>query len=314
MATTEASTEATTQGYQLEGSLLEVCNCDTLCPCWIGDDPDNGFCQSVVAYNLDKGTITGIDVSGLTLIGVVHIPGNILEGNWKQAVLVDDRATDEQMDAMLQCFGGALGGPLADLASLIGERVSIERAKIEHYDQGRRGNAEGRGQDRLHDAALSRARRQHHDAQQLDLLDRAGLAGVRREGRPPEGRRRPRSASGSSRARTPSSPTGRSTTAASDESAPRPILVGISRRLGRRDRRPGGAALPRSRTTTRCSTRRRPALRASRPLIAPARLAGDDRRDDAAVEPAAGAAVSRATERSAAAGAARWPRSSAATR
>ena len=94
MATTEASPEATTQGYQLEGSLLEVCNCDTLCPCWIGDDPDNGFCQSVVAYNLTKGTITGVDVSGLTLIGVVHIPGNILEGNWKQAVLVDDRASD----------------------------------------------------------------------------------------------------------------------------------------------------------------------------------------------------------------------------
>ena len=132
MATTEASSDATTQGYQLEGSLLEVCNCDTLCPCWIGDDPDNGYCQSVVAYNLTKGTINGIDVSGLTLIGVVYIPGNILEGNWKQAVLVDDRATDEQMDVMLQCFGGALGGPLADLAQLIGERVSIERAKIEH--------------------------------------------------------------------------------------------------------------------------------------------------------------------------------------
>ena len=132
MATTEASPEATTQGYQLEGTLLEVCNCETLCPCWIGDDPDNGYCQSVVAYNLDKGTINGIDVSGLTLIGVVYIPGNILEGNWKQAVFVDDRATDEQMDAMLQCFGGQLGGPLADLAQLIGERVSIERAKIEH--------------------------------------------------------------------------------------------------------------------------------------------------------------------------------------
>jgi hypothetical protein len=92
----------------------------------------HGYCQSVVAYNLAKGTINGVDVSGLTLIGVVHIPGNILEGNWKQAVLVDDRASDEQMDAMLQCFSGALGGPLADLTSLVGERVSIERAKIEH--------------------------------------------------------------------------------------------------------------------------------------------------------------------------------------
>ena len=132
MATTETSPAATSEGYQLEGSLLEVCNCDTLCPCWIGDDPDNGYCQSVVAYNLTSGKIRGVDVSGLTLVGVVHIPGNILEGNWKQAVLVDDRASDEQADALLDCFSGKLGGPLADLASLVGERVSVERAKIDH--------------------------------------------------------------------------------------------------------------------------------------------------------------------------------------
>ena len=30
------------EGYQLEGTLLEVCSCDVLCPCWIGEDPDGG--------------------------------------------------------------------------------------------------------------------------------------------------------------------------------------------------------------------------------------------------------------------------------
>jgi hypothetical protein len=132
MATTETSLEATTQGYQLEGSLLEVCNCETLCPCWIGDDPDNGFCESVVAYNFTSGNIRGVDVGGLTLVSVVHIPGNILEGNWRQVVLVDDSASDEQMEALLDCFSGKLGGPIADLASLVGERVGVERASIDH--------------------------------------------------------------------------------------------------------------------------------------------------------------------------------------
>ena len=28
-------------GYRLEGDLLEVCDCKVLCPCWIGEDPDN---------------------------------------------------------------------------------------------------------------------------------------------------------------------------------------------------------------------------------------------------------------------------------
>jgi hypothetical protein len=132
MTTTETSPADTTTGYQLEGSLLEVCDCNTLCPCWIGEDPDGGTCQSVVAYHLDKGKIRGVDVSGLTLVSVVHIPGNVLEGNWRQLVLVDDTASEEQEAAMLDAFGGNLGGPLADLAQLIGERVAIERAPMEH--------------------------------------------------------------------------------------------------------------------------------------------------------------------------------------
>ena len=77
---------ATEVGYQLEGSLLEVCSCDVLCPCWIGEDPDQGTCDSIVAYHFDSGTISGVDVSGLTLVSAVNIPGNVLEGNWRQLV------------------------------------------------------------------------------------------------------------------------------------------------------------------------------------------------------------------------------------
>ena len=123
---------ATEVGYQLEGSLLEVCSCDVLCPCWIGEDPDQGTCDSVVAYHFDTGTIRGVDVSGLTLVSAVKIPGNILEGNWRQLVYIDDNASDEQADAMLDAFSGKLGGPLADLAQLVGERVAVERAPVSH--------------------------------------------------------------------------------------------------------------------------------------------------------------------------------------
>jgi hypothetical protein len=132
MATTQEQPTAKAGGYQLEGSLLEVCSCDTLCPCWIGEDPDQGTCDSVLAYNLDKGTIAGVDVSGLSIVSAVNIPGNVLEGNWRQLVLIDDRASDEQADAMLSAFSGKLGGPLADLAQLVGEVVAVERAPISH--------------------------------------------------------------------------------------------------------------------------------------------------------------------------------------
>ena len=122
----------TAAGYELEGSLLEVCTCNVLCPCWIGEDPDGGDCLSVVAYHFDRGTIRGVDVSGLTVASAVHIPGNVLAGNWKQVLYVDDGADEEQYDAIVAMMTGELGGPLGDLAQLVGERVAIERAPMSH--------------------------------------------------------------------------------------------------------------------------------------------------------------------------------------
>lgn len=117
-------------GYQLEGSLLEVCNCEVLCPCWIGEDPDHGSCESSLAYHFEKGTIDGVDVAGLTLGAAVFIPGNVLDGNWRQCIFIDERATPEQEAALLGVFRGDKGGPIADLARLIGEVVEIRRVPI----------------------------------------------------------------------------------------------------------------------------------------------------------------------------------------
>jgi hypothetical protein len=144
------ATAPSTGGYQLQGTLLEACTCDVLCPCWIGEDPDAGTCQSIMAYHLESGTIAGVDVGGLTLAAVVFIPGNVLAGNWKQAVFVDDRATDEQEQVLLAAFGGALGGPLGDLAQLVGERLAVTRAPISHEI------VEGKGTIRVGDAAVAK--------------------------------------------------------------------------------------------------------------------------------------------------------------
>jgi hypothetical protein len=117
--------------YEIEGKLLEVCSCNVLCPCWIGENPDGGTCDSALAWNVEKGEIEGVDVSGLTLALSVHIPGNVLTpASWKAAVFVDERATDEQQAALLKVFTGKAGGAIADLAGLIGEVVSVERAPI----------------------------------------------------------------------------------------------------------------------------------------------------------------------------------------
>ena len=126
--------------YEIEGRLLEVCTCNVLCPCWVGEDPDGGTCDSALAWRVDQGTIEGVDVGGLTLALSVHIPGNVLvPKSWRAVVVVDDRASDEQQAALLKVFTGQLGGGIADLAGLIGEVVAVERAPITFTVEGGRG-------------------------------------------------------------------------------------------------------------------------------------------------------------------------------
>jgi len=116
--------------YRLEGRLLEVCTCKILCPCWVGEDPDRGVCDSALAYHFDRGVIDGLDVSGLTLALATHIPGNVLKGNWRVIVFVDDKASPAQEAALVGVFSGKGGGPVADLAKLVGEVVAVRRAPI----------------------------------------------------------------------------------------------------------------------------------------------------------------------------------------
>jgi hypothetical protein len=125
--------------YQLEGRLLEVCTCNILCPCWVGEDPDGGTCDGLFAWHFDKGSVNGTDVTGRTFGWIGHIPGNILEGNWRIVVFLDEDVTNEQEQALLDVWTGKLGGPIADLAQLVGEVISVERVPIEFAVEGVKG-------------------------------------------------------------------------------------------------------------------------------------------------------------------------------
>jgi hypothetical protein len=117
--------------YELEGRMLEVCTCKAICPCWVGEDPDGGTCDGVIAWHIDDGTVDGVDVSGLTFAVVAHIPGNVLTpASWRVVAYVDAKAAPQQEEALLNVWTGKLGGPVADLAGLIGEVVAVERAPV----------------------------------------------------------------------------------------------------------------------------------------------------------------------------------------
>ena len=117
--------------YRVQGSLLEACSCGAPCPCWIGEDPHGGTCDAFLAYRIDKGSIKGVDVSGIAFALVAQIPGNVLKGNWKIVVYMSHKAKAAQKQAILEAWTGKLGGPLADIAKLIGEVKGVYDVPIQ---------------------------------------------------------------------------------------------------------------------------------------------------------------------------------------
>jgi hypothetical protein len=117
--------------YQLEGSSQEACTCEAACPCWAGDEPDYG-CGTVLSWHIDNGSIEGVDVSGRTVAVVADTPCSSVanQGAASATLYIDDEATPEQEEALLNAWTGKLGGPVADLAQLFGEVTGTERASI----------------------------------------------------------------------------------------------------------------------------------------------------------------------------------------
>jgi hypothetical protein len=126
--------------YDVEGRLLEVCTCKTLCPCWVGEDPDGGTCDGLLTWRIDRGTIEGVDVTGRTVAALCHIPGNILKGGWKVVLYLDDGTTQAQQDAILKVWTGKLGGPIADMAKLIGTVLAVEKVPLNFNVQNAKGS------------------------------------------------------------------------------------------------------------------------------------------------------------------------------
>jgi hypothetical protein len=126
--------------WSLSGSYVETCSCELMCPCNMSMDhgATYDFCRVTLAFNIREGEIEGTDVSGLKVVAIADTPKVMTEGNWKLGVFIDEQATDEQADKLVQVFGGQLGGPMGALAPMVGEMRGVERARIEINDDGLR--------------------------------------------------------------------------------------------------------------------------------------------------------------------------------
>jgi hypothetical protein len=127
--------------WRLEGAYTENCNCEVVCPCVasaFAAPATYDRCTAVFAWHIESGEVDGTDVSDLSVVLVLDTPRQMLEGNWRVGMFMDDRASEEQAEKLGGIFSGQMGGPLANIVPLISENLGMEVASIEHIDDGLR--------------------------------------------------------------------------------------------------------------------------------------------------------------------------------
>jgi hypothetical protein len=126
--------------WNLTGSYAETCSCELMCPCNLSFDhgATYDYCRATLAFKIRDGSIDGTAVAGRRVVVIADTPKVMTEGNWKVGVYIDQDASDEEFNKLVQVFSGQLGGPMAGLAPLIGEMLGAERAAIDMDDDGLR--------------------------------------------------------------------------------------------------------------------------------------------------------------------------------
>ena len=120
-------------GWRIEGQYMETCNCSYICPCitsHLTDRPTEGDCQAAITMRIDKGARDGVKLDGVAFIAFLHSPGPMAEGNITVGLIIDDKASEKQVEQVTAIATGAAGGPMSALAPLVGKFAGVERAPV----------------------------------------------------------------------------------------------------------------------------------------------------------------------------------------
>jgi hypothetical protein len=91
----------------------------------------------IVGWHIENGSFTNVTLDGLNVALAVHTPGHMLEAKWQVALYLDEKASEEQKNALTQIYTGQAGGHLSNLTPLIGEVLGISSVPIEFETNGR---------------------------------------------------------------------------------------------------------------------------------------------------------------------------------
>ena len=127
--------------WKISGDYFEACSCDSVCPCptsGLTARPTQGYCDAGLVFHVERGSHGTTKLDGLSFAVLLHTPGAMIAGNWTVGVIVDERASAEQREALAAIGSGQGGGPMAALAPLVGHFAGIEAKPIRIESTGMR--------------------------------------------------------------------------------------------------------------------------------------------------------------------------------
>jgi len=125
--------------WSINGRYYETCSCDFLCPCILTQmaaKPSRGSCTFAMGFTIERGSFGDLSLDGLGFMVLGYTPEEMSKGNWSVGVIVDERATAQQRDAIATIASGAAGGPMAVLGPMVGTMLGLESAPIRFTDEG----------------------------------------------------------------------------------------------------------------------------------------------------------------------------------
>jgi hypothetical protein len=130
-----------TDSWQISGEYFESCSCDFLCPCIVTGmtaTPTKGYCDVPLAFHINRGNFNGTRLDDLNFVVVMRTPEAMIKGNWQVGLIVDQRASAEQQQAISGIASGQAGGPMAALGPLVGSMSGMEVRPIQFNMNGMR--------------------------------------------------------------------------------------------------------------------------------------------------------------------------------
>lgn len=97
--------------WRLQGVQFDACNCNWGCPCQFNALPTHGNCEAVVAMRIEQGQFDQVNLDGLCWVATFAWPGAIHQGNGRCQAFVDERATQQQREALLTILSGQESDP-----------------------------------------------------------------------------------------------------------------------------------------------------------------------------------------------------------